>query len=318
MSANVDTMFSTREVPWHGLGEILDNPPTSREAILAAGLDWEVKSQAMYIQTGKGLKEVPNVIANVRSDNKTVLGTVTGRYKLVQNAEAFDFMDSLLGSGKDKITYETAGALGQGERIWLLANLGKDSILDEEYNKYILFFNSHDGKGSLVACPTNVRVVCQNTANLALSTARRSWKIRHTGNLAGKIEEAQNTLNLARTYTEALKVEAEKFSKIKISDKKFTMMVEEIFPMSEDDDRLSIRQKNNLLELRENLTTRYLQAPDLEQWRGTAWGVINAVTDFVDHSEPQRNTATFKERRFAQVMDGHPMVDRVVNMLRAS
>ena len=105
MSANVETMFSVRETPWHGLGRIVMDAPASREALELAGLDWQVESRNIYSGTGA---MIPGYRANVRSTDDAVLGVVSDRYRIVQNEEAFRFTDDLLGEG---VTYETAGSL---------------------------------------------------------------------------------------------------------------------------------------------------------------------------------------------------------------
>ena len=113
MPANVETMFSVRETPWHGLGRIIMDAPASREALELAGLDWQVESRNIYSGTGA---MIPGYRANVRSTDNAVLGVVSDRYRIVQNEEAFQFTDDLLGEG---VTYETAGSLQGGKKVWM-------------------------------------------------------------------------------------------------------------------------------------------------------------------------------------------------------
>ena len=128
MSANVETMFSVRETPWHGLGRIVMDAPASREALELAGLNWQVESRNIYSGTGA---MIPGYRANVRSTDDAVLGVVSDRYRIVQNEEAFQFTDDLLGEG---VTYETAGSLQGGKKVWMLAKLPEKYIIagDEE------------------------------------------------------------------------------------------------------------------------------------------------------------------------------------------
>ena len=123
MSANVETMFSVRETPWHGLGRIVMDAPASREALKLAGLDWQVESRNIY--SGAGAM-IPGYRANVRSTDDAVLGVVSDRYRIVQNEEAFQFTDDLLGEG---VTYETAGSLQGGKKVWMLAKLPEKYII---------------------------------------------------------------------------------------------------------------------------------------------------------------------------------------------
>ena len=191
MSANVETMFSVRETPWHGLGRIIMDAPASREALELAGLDWQVESRNIHSGTGA---MIPGYRANVRSTDDAVLGVVSDRYRIVQNEEAFQFTDDLLGEG---VTYETAGSLQGGKKVWMLARLPRKYLIaGDQVVPYLVIFNSHDGSSGVKVAMTPIRVVCQNTLNLALNTAKRSWTARHTENVLLRVQDARETLQL--------------------------------------------------------------------------------------------------------------------------
>ena len=191
MSANVETMFYTRVAPWHGLGVCVESALNSNEAIEQSGLNWNVMQRPIMTSN---YTSIPGYKANVRDIDEKVLGVVTDRYKVVQNAEAFAFTDSLLGEG---VHYETAGALQGGRKIWLLAKLPDKYIIEgEQIEPYLVFSSSHDGNGAIKVAMTPVRVVCQNTLNIALATARRTWSTVHVGDLARKMDDAHNTLEV--------------------------------------------------------------------------------------------------------------------------
>ena len=169
MAAEIETMFYVRETPWHGLGTKVMEAPTSKEALNLSGLDWKVEQEKIYTENGN---VVTGFKANVRDTDKKVLGVVTDRYKVVQNEEAFAFTDELLGEG---VRYETAGSLQGGRKVWLLAHLPHEYIIaGERISPYLVFSNTHDGSGAIRVAITPIRVVCQNTLNLALNTAKRS------------------------------------------------------------------------------------------------------------------------------------------------
>lgn len=195
MPANVETMFYTREKPWHGLGIRVVSALNSQEALVAAGLDWKVIQKP--IKTSDGCL-IPGFKANIRDRDQQILGVVTDRYKVVQNEDAFAFTDQLLGEG---VTYETAGSLQKGRRTWILAKLPQRYIISgDEIEPYLVFMNSHDGTGAIKAAMTPIRVVCQNTLNLALSTAKRTWSTNHTGDMNGKLMDARDSLLYAEKY----------------------------------------------------------------------------------------------------------------------
>lgn len=307
MPAMVETMFYVRETPWHGLGVRVEEAPNSREALIVAGLDWEVKQQPIYVDG----KQVKGYVANVRSDNGEVLGVVTPKYKIVQNRDAFAFTDELVAKGDTK--YETAGSLMDGKHVWVLARM-QDSmnLVGDEVESYLCFSNTHDGTGSVKVFLTPVRVVCQNTLNLALKTAKRSWSVRHLGDMMAKLEEARNTLEMYHEYKEAIEKEAEILAATKVSDATVDKLIEYLFPIPED---VSDRKLNNIEENRSFFRT-CLRADDIADFRGTAWGIINAVSDFTTHKEAKRLTATYKERRMLQVISGDTIFDKAYDFLK--
>lgn len=310
MAANVETMFYTREKPWHGLGIRVENAPTSKEALELAGLDWKVIQKP--ILTGDGTL-IEGFKANVRDSDQKVLGVVSNRYKVVQNEEAFAFTDALLGEG---VRYETAGSLAEGKRTWILATLPHRYIIaGDEITPYLVFMNSHDGSGAIKAAMTPIRVVCQNTLNLALARAKRSWSTNHTGDISGKMEDARNTLQLANRYMVELGKGIEQLQRVKLSDKQVLEFVEDFFPVSED---MSMQQKKNMQSLQEDMKIRYFDAPDLKHVGKNGYRFVNAVSDFATHSRPLRETANYKENLFARTVDGNSMIDKAYGMILAA
>ena len=309
MAANVETMFYTREKPWHGLGTM--EAPESKDALRLAGLDWKVYQREVY--TDSGIK-IEGYRANVRNTDNKVLGVVTERYKIVQNEEAFSFTDTLLGKG---VRYETAGSLQEGKKVWLLARLPKEYIISgEQISPYLVFSNSHDGSAAVRVAVTPIRVVCNNTLNLALSTAKRSWAMVHTGNIKGKIHEAQETLFMAENYMSKLGKEFEELKRQKLSERQVKEYIELLLPLEKT---TSLVTAKNVKKLRDDLRARYYDAPDLQDVGGNnAYRFINAVSDFATHNEPLRRTANYKENLFMRTMDGNPMIDRAYQIVKAA
>lgn len=310
MAANVETMFYTREKPWHGLGTMVAEAPNSKDALRLAGLNWKVLQEPVYTEN----KElIQGYKANVRDTDRKVLGVVTDRYKVIQNEEAFAFTDTLLGEG---VRYETAGSLQEGRRVWMLARLPREFIIGgERISPYMVFSNTHDGSGAVKTALTPIRVVCNNTLNLALRTAKRSWSMIYTGDISGKIEEAKNTLLLADEYMTALGQEFEDLRKIKLSEKQVLDYIKILLPMEEN---YSLLQKRGVEKLRADMKMRYFDAPDLKGVGNNGYRFVNAVSDFATHSTPRRKTANYKENIFARTADGNPMIDRAYQLVKAA
>ena len=310
MAANVETMFYTREKPWHGLGTMVAEAPNSKDALRLAGLNWKVLQEPVYTENEELIQGYK---ANVRDTDRKVLGVVTDRYKVIQNEEAFAFTDTLLGEG---VRYETAGSLQEGRRVWMLARLPREFIIGgERISPYMVFSNTHDGSGAVKTALTPIRVVCNNTLNLALRTAKRSWSMIHTGDISGKIEEAKNTLLLADEYMIALGQEFENLRKIKLSEKQVLDYIKILLPMEEN---YSLLQKRGVEKLRADMKMRYFDAPDLKDVGNNGYRFVNAVSDFATHSTPRRKTANYKENIFARTADGNPMIDRAYQLVKAA
>ncbi len=310
MAANVESMFYTREKPWHGLGTRVTEAPDSKTALAVAGLDWKVLQKKIYTPDRM---PIPGYKANVRDVDRKVLGVVTDRYKIVQNEEAFAFTDALLGEG---VRYETAGSLQEGKRVWMLAKLPNEYIITgERISPYLVFSNSHDGSGAIKVAMTPIRVVCQNTLNLALSQAKRSWSAVHTGNIGNKLEEAKETLCLAEQYMDSLGREIEGLSMKKLSDGKVMEYIEILLPTLEE---AGPQQQRNVMRLREDMKMRYFDAPDLQQTGKSAYRFLNAVSDFATHAKPLRETSNYKENLFMRTMDGNAMIDKAYQMAKAA
>jgi len=309
MAANVETMFYVRETPWHGLGINVDEALESEEALKVAGLNWIVNQTPIF--TDENML-IPNYKANIRSTDDKILGVVTDRYKVVQNNEAFSFTDSLLGQG---VRYETAGSLQEGKKVWLLAKIPEEfRILDDEITPYLVFFNSHDGSGAIKVAMTPVRVVCQNTLNLALNTAKRIWTTNHTGNIESKLIEATRTLHMANEYMNQLGNEAFTLSKVKLNDKKVLDFINDLLPIP---DKATITQINNIKSLRNDFKNRYFEAPDLKVMNKNAWRFINAASDFATHVTPLRQTKNYQDNLFLKTSEGNPIIDKAYELISA-
>lgn len=310
MPANVETMFYVREKPWHGLGTEVREAPTSTDALVYAGLDWSVLQQDVFTQDGSS---IPGYKLNTRDTDHAPLGIVSDRYKVVQNEDAFRFTDDLLGEG---VTYETAGSLQGGRKVWMLARMPHRYIIaGDEIAPYMVVMNSHDGSSGIKVAMTPIRVVCQNTLNLALNSAKRIWTTKHTENVMSRVYEAQETLGLAEKYMGALGREIDALSRVKLPDRKVMEFMQEFFPTTTD---LSDTQRKNNLRLLEDMKRRYWEAPDLAQVGRNGYRFINAVSDFATHAAPIRRTKGYNENLFLRTVEGNPLIDRAYKMVLAA
>lgn len=293
------SFFSVKEKAWHGLGQILENHPDSQQAIKQAGLDYEVVKAPLFIQNNPVRIEqggdfvtqwetpVPGYFATKRTDTGVPLGVVGKDYQIVQNRDAFSFFDSIVGCGD--ILYETAGALGQGERIFITAKLpgyirvGDDDVIE----KYLFLTNSHDGSGSITAAFTPVRVVCHNTLNAALRNLSSVVRIRHTANAKLRLQQAHKIMGMASQVSTALEPVFNHWTKVRITDKELKRLIQ--MAMAPNREVLGKLKDSRLEELSSHYTNMVesvyeyaLSSPtqNMQTTAGTVFGAYNAVTGY--------------------------------------
>ncbi len=283
MTDNRPSMMYTGEVPWHRLGTRLDEPATASEAIEAAGLDFEVELTRLVTINDI---PVPDKLAVVREDSHTILGVVGNTYRPVQNRECFGFLDAIVEDGS--LRYHTAGALGKGERIWMLAKLPDDIRVknsDDITEKYLLLSNSHDGSSSLRVFFTPIRVVCANTLAIAARNGRgQGVSIVHKGNLTSKVRQAQEVLGLAKRFYDDAEEQINRLAWHYPSLRQLEEYFRQVYPDSPDGE--STRTKN----VRQEMLRLFEEGigHDMPDIRHTTWTALNAVTEFVDHYRSTR------------------------------
>ena len=303
--------FLNKEQLRTGFGQDISMAKTVDEALELAGLNWTVEQRPIMFPDAYGnLIQMENQVANVRVEDNRPLGVVTEKYKVCQNREAFDFIDNLISDGS--VSFTMAGSFRGGRSVWIQGIInGYDEILGDEIIKYVLFTNSHDGTGSIRTLFTPVRLVCSNAINFAIKKAIRSWNCVHTGNLEDKLINAQNTLLLADDYMDALKNDVEVLSSINLTDNDVQDILINLFP-----DGNTERTQENAELTRGLITQVYENKDDLVGMDRTAYRFINAVSDYVTHATPLRQTQTYNERLFRKVAEGHPVIDKAYSLVK--
>jgi len=300
MSSEVETMFYAGETPWHGLGTRVDQAVTSAEAIQLANLDWDVLQSPIQVSGN----DVEGYAANVRSTDGKVLGITSDKYVPVQNREAFEFTDLLIGSGAK---YETAGSLKEGKLVWLLAQLEGRKILGDEIAQYLTFATGHDGKTPVRVFDTSTRIVCANTFQVALNGAKRVWHFEHSSGVHDKLREARETLTNARQYMDSLESKAEELYAQKLLDSDVTKILDIMFGAESAFVDQPMKQKR-IIFLKDRLMEVYVGCEDLQNHRGTAWGMYNAVADIAAHQKPTFDGPLARERRWLSYIEGNQLL----------
>jgi len=304
---NVNSMFYTGAEPWHGLGRKLEGVATAAQAIEAAGLGWGVVKEPLYLKDGR---LVPAAYATIREDSKDVLGVVGEVYRPLQNREAFSFFDAVVGS-KEAI-YHTAGALGAGERVWILAKLpGQVRVVgDDVADKFLLLTNTHDGTSAVQVMFTPIRVVCQNTLNVAVGDGSRKQKIRHTAAMGLRVADVREGLGIIQERFRIFEEAAQAMTRVQVRGatweaflKSTGLLPKEASLIGPGRRELSGRALNIIEEV--SGMFEHGKGNNLPGVKGTAWAAFNAVTEYVDHTRSSRGQGRDKlESRAASLLFG--------------
>jgi phage/plasmid-like protein (TIGR03299 family) len=316
------SFFSVKEKAWHGLGQIVEGYPTSAEALKFAGLDYTVAKRKLFTFDNENetanqdieIKipeiEVPNFYATIRTDNETVLGVVGKDYEVVQNMDAFSFFDAIVGG--DGIQYETAGALGKGERIFITAKLpnyikvGNDDLIEQ----YLFLTTSHDGGGSITAAFTPIRIVCNNTLNAAMRNSTNSIKIRHTQNAKERLEEAHKVMGISNKLSEELEGIFNQWATVTITDTEVKKLIQKAMAPSKEVLRnLQAGQLDDLSNCFKNICDNVyeygMSSPSQQTTttKGTVFGAYNSITGYFQNVRTYKN----EEAKLKSIMYGTGM-----------
>jgi phage/plasmid-like protein (TIGR03299 family) len=305
MPANVQSMAYYGKEPWHGLGTQVPKDLRAEEMIWAAGLDWKVE-----LRPARGAREINRkgefsryeVVRVPRPNTKeseVLLGVVSRRYQPLQNVEAFEFFDPIVGEGKAH--FETAGAIGEGQRIWVMTKMPEAMkiVRGDECFKYLLLSNSHSGDSSVIVKFTTVRVVCQNTLMLAMEDGQKAYRVRHSKQMQFKLDELAGFM--AITQKVFLNAEAlfKQLAKIQMKDGRLEHYFESVFPRSPAQKKKGDKPARwgylqEIFETEEDLQIRGVQ--------GTLWAAYNTITRFEDYKQPQQEEQP--DQRLERVLFG--------------
>lgn len=292
------SFLSVKEKPWHGLGKIVTDYPNSKEALQFAGLDFTVEKLPNVHRFPDGREIVSdNSFFTSRTDTGLILGDKIGAdYEVVQNIDAFQFFDAIVGG--DGIQYETAGALGNGERIFITAKLpgyikvGNGDLIE----KYLFLTTSHDGFGSITAAFTPVRIVCANTLNAAMRRRSNTIRIRHTVNAKDKLAEAHKVMGISNMLSGELETIFNRWATIRISDPEVKQLIQlAMAPNKETLQKLNEPGAGNLSNPFNKMVDQvfeYAMSSPTQQTaeaKGTLFGAYNAVTGYF------QNVRTYKD-----------------------
>lgn len=272
------------ETPWHRAGTSVTDPTIGQSVerfLEAARLNWEVSLKSMFYRHGDKSIRVPSRRAAVRDVDGKLLATVGSDYHVMQNKEAFAVLQPAI--DQFGVTIETAGALGRGDRVWMLAKMPQDTqvVPGDRLKNYLLILSGHNGWTAYTSRLTQVRAVCENTIQLALAD-HAMVKLVHNETAGERLDQVADLItNMMATA----KKTGESFTRLaarKMTYDEMKTYVSEVLGLEDSTEVNPVagRRREKILELATKTGKGIELAP------GTAWSVFNAVTEYIDHVRP--------------------------------
>ena len=304
----IDSMMYAGNEPWHKLGVFVgDENITSKEAITKAGLDWKVeKRPAVFYNGNLNTYSKGDGYQVIRTDRMEALGHVGEQFTPVQNEDAFNFMDEIIGKGR--AVYHTAGSLANGRRIWLLVDMKEKGEITpgDEMEHFLLLTNGHDGRTNLDILETHVRVVCANTLNMALNQKEKGlfFSFRHTKKIGEKVAQVNQALSMVSGRFSKFLCAGKLLAGEQITRKELdTFLIRLELKRANQREDISQAKKDEFVrtEKYRQLVNAFETAPGAKLAGETLWGAVNAVTYYYDHKAPSRETSSFPDKNEARL-----------------
>jgi phage/plasmid-like protein (TIGR03299 family) len=284
MAHEVESMFSVKLTPWHGLGKIITEAPTIEAGIKLAGLDWQVDQRPVFTANSTGgYTLIPDRKALVRSDTDATLAVLGSKYRPLQNSEAFNFFQPFL--DQKLATLETAGSLAEGKRIWVLAKLTSAPIevsKNDIVEKFLLISNSHDGTLAVRVGFTPIRVVCANTMAYAHDSKQSELiRVYHGSKVKDNVEALRDSINAVNASFEMTEEKMKFLHSRQINKQELEQYVRLVFNIKPETE--SQRQKINQEKLENRIMQLFEVSPGAQEAGSTFWGAYNAVNYYLNY-----------------------------------
>ncbi|SDV00812.1 DUF932 domain-containing protein [Pseudomonas mucidolens] len=294
MAHHIDQMAYVGQTPWHGLGSALSPKQPLEIWQREAGMDWQIQESPVNFKADAighlgSIHSFPEQKVLYRSDTKAPLSVVSNRYQVVQPREVLEFYRDLTEVSGYEL--ETAGVLKGGKKFWALARTGQSAELkgNDQVNGYLLLATSCDGTLATTATPTTVRVVCNNTLTISLNGAAHAIKVPHSTRFNPQTVKKQ--LGIAVSQWDEFMYRMRTLSERKIQwPEAMSFFMDVLCDTHAHDPIPAVLPNKRAMEKVQSLYEGKGRGSDLESARGTAWGLLNAVTEYVDHERRARSS----------------------------
>ncbi len=277
-------IYTDRTTTWSAIGKSVEECKNMEQVLQASGLDYEVTKEPVFTKVmtpdnKTGFAAIPNRFVTTRNTDGHTYDVVSDKFEVIQNREAFDFVNYM----GDDLKFLKAGETQSG-MVYIIGALPEVNILGDAFTPNVIFRNGFNGKVKITAAICPLRIVCQNQFNFAFKNTANTMTIRHVQNAESKLVEARETMKLCADYMQELNAFAERFAAMKLTDQQTERVVKYLFPIPEDTVINSFKRSS--LEDARARFIKAINAEDNRNYKGTAWGLINGYTDFITHKEP--------------------------------
>lgn len=311
MSAEVESMFSARLTPWHQLGTVVPSELTAREALTAAELDWQVTKEPLHTFTEDGAQTVETHVATVRDSDSSILGVVGSGYEVIQNQTMLEWAENLIDTGEAQFT--TAGSLRDGKIVFAALELNVDMQLpgNDKIMPYLIVASSHDASLSFKAFTSPTRVVCMNTLRMAIAKTQTSWTIKHTATADYRLDAARRMLGLTIGYYDEFSAAAHAMVDQEIREVGYRNIQKKLLPVPK---KATTRSKDRVLTER-NKMDRFYTSGTVGEFKGTAWGVFNAVNEYETWGKAVKGQSRAERHALRAMNDDFPLTTKAHKLL---
>lgn len=308
-----ESIYVDRTTTWHAIGKSVEECKNMEQVLAQSGLDYEVVKLACHAENGI---EIPNRFVTAKRDRKELGGyhfydVVSDKFEVIQNKDAFDFVSYM---GQD-LQFEKAGETQNG-MVYVIGKLPSVNILGDEFVPHVIFRNGFTGKVKITAAICPLRLVCQNQFNFAFKNTQNAVTVRHVQNAEAKLQEAKEVLKLSADYMAEINAMAEKYAAVHLGKKELERVLDSLFPMPNIEE-MNAFKRTKLEAARANFIKAY-EHNDNSNHRGTAWGLINAYTDYITHKVPEGKTSTKDEGKFMTVTFHPAMMNLILQAMETA
>ena len=271
-----------RTSTWTNIGKDVTACRDMEQVLQASGLDYTVEKRPIFtypdIEDDGTRMVIPNRFITARREDGHTYDVVSDKFEIIQNRDAFDFVKYM----GDELAFEKAGETQSG-MVYIIGKLPEVDILGDKFTPHVIFRNGFSGKVKITAAICPLRIVCQNQFNFAFRNTANTVQIRHVGNVEAKLEEAKEVLRLSADYMQELNLMAEHFAAMRLGKSSIERITDYLFPMPTEE--MNPFKRKSLEDARSAFMAAH-DAEDNRNFRGTAWGMVNAYTDYITHKEP--------------------------------